>query len=88
MVVYKLSNKAEIDLASMYEFGIFKFGILQSQKYFSGMHETFEILSKNIDLGRDASEFIENLKRFTYKSHTVFYLISKDGIFIIRVLDQ
>ncbi len=43
MGVYKLSNKAEIDLASMYEFGISKFGLHQSQKYFLGMHETNEI---------------------------------------------
>ena len=33
-------------------------------------------------------EFVENLKRFTYKSHTVFYLNTTDGIFIIRVLNQ
>lgn len=88
MGVYKLSNKAEVDLTSMYEFGISKFGLHQSQKYFFGMHETFDVLSKNMNLGRDASEFIENLKRFTYKGHTIFYLITTNEIFIIRILDQ
>ncbi len=48
MGVYKLSNKSEIDLANMYEFGIYKFGLFQSQKYFLAMHETFGILAKNI----------------------------------------
>ena len=72
MGVYKLSNKSEIDLVTMYEFGISKFGLHQSQKYFCGMHETFGLLAENIDLGRDASEFIEELKRFTYKAHTIF----------------
>ena len=72
----------------MYEFGISKFGLLQSQKYFLGMHETFGILAKNIDLGRDAWEFIEDLKRFRYKGHTIFYMITSKGIFIIRVLSQ
>ena len=88
MDVYKLSSKAEFDLAVMYEFGISKFGLTQAQKYFFGMHETFELLSKNVNLGRDASEIIEELKRFTYKAHTIFYLISSNGIFIIRVLSQ
>ena len=69
---YKLSSKAEIDLTEMYAFGISKFGLLQSQQYFFEMHKTFDLLSKNRNLGRDASEFIENLKRFTYKSHTIF----------------
>ena len=88
MGVYKLSNKAEIDLTGMYDFGISKYGLLQSQNYFLGMHETFKILAKNIDLGRDASEFIEDLKRFSYKAHTIFYMITLNRIFIIRVLSQ
>jgi toxin ParE1/3/4 len=88
MGVYKFSNKAEVDLAAMYEFGIYKFGLPQAQKYFFGMHKAFEVLSKNMDLGRDASEFIEDLKRFSYKAHTIFYLETAAGIFILRVLNQ
>lgn len=88
MGVYKLSRKAEIDLAEMYEFGVYKFGLLHAQKYFLGMHDVFQVLEENIELGRDASEFIEDLKRFTYKAHTIFYLITANGIFILRVLSQ
>lgn len=88
MGVYKLSSKAEIDLAEMYEFGIYKFGLSQAQKYFFSMHEAFGILAKNKNLGRDASEFIDELKRFSFKAHTIFYLHTARGIFIIRVLSQ
>ena len=88
MAVYKLSKKAEIDLAEIYEFGVYKFGFAQAQNYFLGMHEVFQVLNENIDLGRDASEFITDLKRFSYKAHTIFYLITANGIFILRVLNQ
>ena len=88
MGVYKLSRKAEIDLAAMYEFGIYKFGLTQAQKYFYDMHEAFEVLAENVNLGRDASEFIEDLKRFSYKAHTIFYLQTESEIFILRVLSQ
>lgn len=88
MAVYKLSRKAEINLAAMYEFGINKFGLSQAQNYFYAMHEVFETLAKNLNLGRDASEFIENLKIFSYKAHTIFYLQTASGIFILRVLSQ
>ncbi|GMN05162.1 type II toxin-antitoxin system RelE/ParE family toxin [Croceitalea sp. MTPC5] len=88
MGVYKLSGKAEIDLAEMYEFGIYKFGLTQAQKYFYDMQEAFEILAENGNLGRDASEFIEGLKRFSYKVHTIFYLQTSSGIFILRVLSH
>lgn len=88
MGIYKLSSEAEMDLAELYEFGIYKFGLHQAQKYFYGMHKTFEVLAENIDLGRDASELITDLKRFSYKAHTIFYLHMASGIFILRVLSQ
>jgi len=88
MGVYKLSSKAEIDLAAMYEFGIYKFGLTQAQNYFYAMHEAFEVLAENLNLVRDASAFIEGLKRFSYESHTIFYLQTASGIFILRVLSQ
>lgn len=88
MDVYKLSRRAEFDLAEIYEEGIFKFGFLQAQKYFLEMHEAFGVLAENAHIGRDASEFIQDLKRFAFKAHTIFYLITANVIFIIRVLSQ
>jgi len=88
MDVYKLSTKAELDLTQMYEFGIYKFGLPQAQEYFFGMHQAFGVLAENVNLGRDASEFIEDLKRFTYKVHTIFYLVTANQIFILRVISQ
>ncbi|MFS4468280.1 hypothetical protein [Maribacter sp. 2210JD10-5] len=38
------------------------------------MHDVFQILDENADLSRDASEFIADLKRFSFKAHTIFYL--------------
>ncbi len=46
MGVYKLSSKAETDLAVMYEFGIFKFGLTQAQKYFYDMMKHLKYLQK------------------------------------------
>lgn len=88
MGVYKVSGKAEIDLTKMYEYGIETFGLKQAQTYLLGMHSLFQILAKNASLGRDASEFVLSLKRFSYKSHTIFYLATDIGILIVRVLNQ
>jgi toxin ParE1/3/4 len=88
MGVYKLSVKTEIDLAEMYEYGISRFGLLQAQTYFNAMHDIFQLLANNATLGRDASEFIFKLRRFSFKAHTIFYLTTENGIFIVRVLSQ
>ena len=88
MDVYKVSRRAEIDLAKMYEYGIETFGLKQAKDYLFGIHDLFQILADNTNLGRDASEFIISLKRFSYKSHTIFYLITDIDILIVRVLSQ
>ena len=88
MAAYKISRKAETDLAELFEYGIHQFGLTQAQAYFFGMHEIFRILAKNSDLGRDASEYSVSLKRFTYEAHTIFYAHSISGILIVRVLSH
>ena len=88
MGVYKVSIKSEIDLAKMYEYGIETFGLKQAKSYLLGMHTMFQILANNTNLGRDASEYVLSLKRFSYKSHTIFYLTTDIDILIIRVLNQ
>lgn len=88
MGVYKVSGKAESDLTKLYEYGIETFGLKQAQAYLIGMHDMFQILSDNVNFGRDASEFILSLKRFSYKSHSIFYLATDIGILIVRVLNQ
>lgn len=88
MAVYKSSIKAEIDLTAMYEYGISEFGFMPAQSYFNEMQNVFQLLAQNAELGRDASEFFPMLRRFSFKAHTIFYLVTDYGIFIIRVLNQ
>ncbi len=88
MSVYKLSKESESDIANIYEYGIEKFGIQQAQTYLVGMHDLLQTLAQNPLIGRDASEFSNGLKRFTYKAHMVFYLRSNQYILVIRVLHQ
>ncbi|RLD24187.1 MAG: type II toxin-antitoxin system RelE/ParE family toxin [Bacteroidetes bacterium] len=88
MGAYKLSNTCKIDIEEIYEYGIENFGLTQAQDYILGLHELFQTLGENVNSGRDASEFFPSLRRFTYKSHMIFYLQTKSGIFIVRTLNQ
>ena len=88
MGVYKLSEESKLDISDIYEYGIEKFGLNQAQDYVLGLHDLFQTLADNINIGRDASELFPSLKRFVYKSHMIFYLHSDSGIFIVRALSQ
>ena len=88
MGVYKLSNESKVDIADIYEYGIEKFGLNQAQDYLKGLHDLFQTLADNTNIGRDAYEFFPSLKRYVYKSQMVFYLQTESGVFIVRTLSQ
>ena len=88
MGVYRLSEECKSDLAHIYEYGIENFGLGQAQDYLIGLHELFQTLAENVNLGRDASEFFPSLKRFMHKSHMIFYLHTDSEVFIVRTLSQ
>ena len=88
MGVYKLSVECKSDLAHIYEYGIDNYGLNQAQDYLLGLHDLFQTLAENVNLGRDASEFFPSLKRFMHKSHMIFYLHSNSGVLIVRTLKQ
>ena len=88
MGVYRLSKECKSDLVQIYEYGIENYGLGQAQIYMLGLHELFQTLADNVNLGRDTSEFFPALKRFMYKSRMIFYLHTNSGVFIVRTLSQ
>lgn len=88
MAHYRLTRKADNDIAALYEYGIVNFGALQAQDYFLGLHDRLNILAQYPTLGRSAEELAIELKRFEHGSHVIFYTPELEGILVIRVLRQ
>ena len=66
MAVYKLSSKADADLAGIYEYTILNFGLEQASAYLLGLHERFAALAEHPMPGSRAQELAPNLRRFEY----------------------
>lgn len=88
MANYKLSTKAAIDIAEIYEYGIFKFGLNQAQTYLKGLEENLGVLVSRPELSRKANYISPSLYRFKYQSHIVFFTLAEDEAFIVRILEQ
>lgn len=88
MAAYKLSSKADGDLAGIFEYTILNFGLEQAKAYLLGLHEHFSALAEHPMQGRSAHEFAPNLRHLEYQSHIVFYVPKKPGVRIVRVLHQ
>lgn len=88
MANFRLSVKAEEDLAEIYTYGILQFGYTQANKYALGLEETLLKLAQTPFLGKQ-SDFLSNgLRFFIYKSHLVFYRLEEKDILIVRILHQ
>ncbi|MEX0363516.1 MAG: type II toxin-antitoxin system RelE/ParE family toxin [Allomuricauda sp.] len=84
---FQLTKAAELDIASIAEYTIHKFGINQARKYQNGLIETCTLLASNPKLG--LTFFLGSqveLKRFRFEAHMIFYKETATGILIVRVL--
>jgi len=88
MSAYRLSKQADNDIESITEYTLGKWGVAQVKKYVGGLIACFHDIAKNEHIGRDASEFAENLSRFAYQSHIIFFVRDTDAVLIVRVLHR
>ena len=86
MAEYRLTRRAEADLAGIADYTIETFGIEQARRYRDQLEGCFETLSRNPCLGRSAERLAPSLRRFEHRSHTVFYAEDDSEVLIVRIL--
>jgi toxin ParE1/3/4 len=85
MARYRLSETADAKISAIYEYSLLQFGENQADRYFLGMHKTFEILAGEPYLGSRSTNLDSDIRQFVYKSHIIFYKPISDGIFIVDI---
>lgn len=83
---YVLSEEADKDIVSIFEFTFKEFGIKQANFYLTEMENLFFQLGKNPFIGKKRNELRKDLMSIVYDSHVIFYHIEKKQIRIVRVL--
>ena len=89
MAEYRLSKRAEKDLAEIADYTIETFGIKQSRRYRDRLSTCFQTLADNPMLGCSAAlHLAPELRCYEYQSHVVFYMPEVPDILIVRVLHK
>ena len=83
---YRLSVRAETDLAEIADYTVATFGIEQARRYRSDLESCFGYLAENPRLGRSAESLAPGLRRFEHRSHAIFYTGERSGVLIVRIL--
>jgi len=83
---YQITCEAEDEIEGIYEYSILNFGYSIAQDYVFGLHEKFLLIADNPSWGNDYGFIKQGLFRYEYRSHSVYYQLTGEGILIVRVL--
>lgn len=84
MAVYKLSRDANKKLEEIYEYSVLNFGEAIADEYFLSLHNAFDLLTEQPNLGRVFYEF----HRHEHRDYVFFYKTVEDGILILHIFHQ
>jgi len=85
---YRLSKRADSDIAGIADYTITQFGINQARRYRDGLERIFRRLAEYPNSGRSAGHLAPRLRRMNFASHVIFFQHDEIGVLIVRVLHQ
>ncbi len=85
---YELAKAADQDFGNIFNFGIDKFGLTQALDYQNGMKQRFGELAEQPKLYPAVDHIREGYCRSVYHSHSIYYRIEPERVFIVRILGQ
>ena len=88
MARYELTNAADANFESIFNFGIDLFGLDQALEYQNGMKLRFGELAEQPKLFAAIDHIATGYRRSVYKSHSICYRIEPGRVLIVRILGQ
>lgn len=85
---YQLTREAKEDLWRIYEYGFYKFGSSQAEKYMEIIHECFTKIASNPYMFPIVIKY-KNAQRYCVCGvDTIYYIINTDKIEIITIIGR
>jgi len=86
MGTYRLTATADAEIDAIAEYSILNFGLETARDYITGLHDRFGLLADHPSWGNDYGHISPGLRRYEYRSHSIYYQPQGGGILILRVL--
>jgi toxin ParE1/3/4 len=85
---YRLSQKAEMDLAEIIAYTFSTWGRQQADRYSAELRDCCRVLAQTPTIGRRCEWSSRNLRRMEQGSHVIYYRKTAEGILVLRILHQ
>lgn len=88
MYSYKLSIEAEEDITRIFEYGFYKFGMVQANKYYDMLFDCFHKIASNPFLFPTADHIKIGYRYCVCGVDTIYYTVHQDKVEIIAVIGR
>ena len=82
---YRLSSSAARSVEDIYLYTLESFGEGQAEIYEAGLFTTIEKLVRFPAVGQRVDELRNEMRRYRYQSHHVYYVDETDYLFIVNI---
>ena len=88
MANYELSQAAQNDLEDIFYYGMGLFGVEQALQFKEGLTAQFDKVAESPLHYQSLDAPLQEYRRSTYRSYSIYYLIEEQNIFIVRILNK
>ncbi|MCF6328730.1 MAG: type II toxin-antitoxin system RelE/ParE family toxin [Henriciella sp.] len=85
---FMVSKAANADIRSIARYTQGTWGRDQRRRYLDGLNEKFEVLAVMPEMAAERRDFHPPVRIHHYEKHLIIYVITDNGILIVRVLHQ
>ena len=85
MTSYVIDPDAAEDMDDIYDY-LRKENRTAAAKLITDLYATFDTIVDNPDMGRPYEDFVPGLQDFVFRKYHIFYRVTKDTIYIKRVI--
>ena len=85
---YRLSEEAKSDLKRLHQYGVYRFGEKQADKYFTTFFEQFEVITKRPFLYPEVNHLVKGFRRCVCGVDSIYYRIENNVIEIITIIGR
>lgn len=83
---FRLSAAARRDIGQIGDYGAEQFGDAMADAYLRGLADAFALLCRHPHAGEHRSELQPGIRCWIYRRHRIFYRVTTDEIYILRIL--
>lgn len=85
---YVLSPRAQVDVESIWNYTVAKWGPAQAELYIRGIKEALEVIAIEPQRGQPGDDIRKGYRKYRVGSHIVFYKSTPTYIDVVRILHQ